>query len=214
VQNQRAAQTGLLRFATATSLLQAGDLFRAETALRECLEAIAGDSALRSLTGDAAYQLSQVCRLTHRQAEADYLLSLAARAFASAGPYLMLIRCQIELSWSHLLAGDLVAGDDALNRAASSLEKYPDECLEAAFRISRALSDSLAGSRAQADLVLRDLIDTGELTQIQLADAAWILAQNAVRRADSDAAASWMVTARTAAAEAWWPPQMDRIFAQ
>jgi hypothetical protein len=212
VQNQRAVQAGLLCFATATSLLQAGDLFRAETAFRDCLDAVAENPALRCLEGDAAYHLSQVCRLTRRSSEADHLLTLATLAFAQTGPHMMLLRCQIELGWCHLLAGDLDAGRVELDRAASALQVHPQAELETALRISFALSKSLAGASEQADLELHALIAAGHLTQFQLADAAWILARNAEGRHDTEARDSWSATARTAAAEAWWPPQMDRIF--
>lgn len=214
MQNQRATQAGLLCFATATSLLQAGDLLRAETAFRDCLNAVAENPALRCLEGDAAYHLSQVCRLTRRSTEANLLLRHATLAFAQTGPHLMFLRCQIELGWCHLLAGDLDAGRVVLDHAASSLQEHPHAELETALRISLALANSLTGGPEQADMELHALIAEANLTQVQLADAAWILAQNAERRHDTEAAESWLTTARAAAAEAWWPPQMDRIFAQ
>ncbi|MFN3925499.1 MAG: hypothetical protein ACK4K6_17940 [Pseudarthrobacter sp.] len=182
-----------------------GDLCAAETLLLCGLQAEAP-------TADLHYELGRLYHLMGR----DQLALPHLSAAGAVGPAEACAEAPVR---SLLLAAWICLTNDQLDRASGLLQEAmvrltvpPDAELAADFAICQAREQSLRGDLDGSNQLARTLFNRPNLSPSQRGDAAWILWQNASGHGPDEAAQAWLTAARELAAEAWWPPQLRRLY--
>lgn len=202
---------GRLRFCAGTALIYTGDLFRAELELLQVTKIAGSLPVLRSLAGDACFNLGFVNRALGRPEPELQWFHMAAEQCQRQGRRSRELACQYEIGWCHLLAGRPAEALPALDGAREGLptDGYPE--LEADLQIAMALYHSLTGAPHEAETLCLSLMNQVDLLGRQQAEIYWILGRSALAKGDRAHAILHADDAFAAAVEDWWPPQVKRI---
>lgn len=200
-----------LLFCAGTALIYTGDLFRAERELLQVTKLAGSLPVLRSLAGDACFNLGFVNRALDRPEPELHWFRMAAERYQKQGRRSRELACQYEIGWCHLLAGRPGEALPALDGARGGLpaDGYPD--LEVDLQIAMALYHSLTGGPHEAENSCHNLMNQVDLLARQQAEIYWILGTTALARGDRALAALHADEAFAAVIADWWPPQVKRI---
>jgi tetratricopeptide (TPR) repeat protein len=202
---------GRLRFCAGTALIYTGDLFRAEQELLQITKMTESVPVLRSLAGDACFNLGFVNRALDRPEPELQWFRKAAEQCRRQGRRSRELACLHEIGWCHLIAGRPAEALPALDGARAGLptDGYPE--LEADLQIAMALYHSLTGAPYEAETLCLNLMNQVDLLGRQQAEIYWILGRSALVKGDRAQAILHVDDAFAAAVEDWWPPQVKRI---
>ncbi|HYG57575.1 MAG TPA: hypothetical protein VD902_05855, partial [Symbiobacteriaceae bacterium] len=194
-----------LHFCAGVALMHTGDLLRARRELEHFLAA-----PLPPLAGDANYALGSLLLLLRQPAEAIPRLQDAAALLDGQGRRRQALACRLEAAW-------VLLTEEEPHEAMTCLEQTDltedDDELQTLAALCHALHHLLTGARKEADHICRELAAREGLHSRQLADLHWILARAALQEGAVPDALRHAHRASRAAAEHWWPPQMDRVHA-
>jgi tetratricopeptide (TPR) repeat protein len=202
---------GLLHFLCGTALIYTGDLYRAERMLTQFLTRCRPGGPLERFRGDACFHLGCLMRTLGRpQAERERFRE-AARAYGAEGRHRQVVACWYELAWSLLLDESPGEARPLLHAAEQGAARHGDAELHNDIRIAWTLWYQLTGDWRRSRTQCLELLALGGLSYRQKADLLWILGRCALSAGAPRQAAAYAEEACEHAAEAWWPPQMERI---
>lgn len=187
------------------------DPMRAERELRGFLKVGAGQPKLRTVMGDAYYNLGYVYRAL---AEADREIGAFTEAicrYREVGREDRAWICAYEITWGYLLHGSPEKAQPHLWSLLERIDEYRDPELEADVGIAEALYHRQVGALQRSDQTCREVRERFDLLPRQVGDLFWILGCNALDQGDLLSAARLGSEAYDAAFPVWWPPQLRRI---
>jgi tetratricopeptide (TPR) repeat protein len=202
---------GRLRFFGGTALFYTSNFYGAETELRKFHKLVLRCTTLKSLVGDAFYNLAYVMRaLKRRKAEIAAFRS-AAEAYTRQARHARVNVCQYEIAWSYLMDEKVSLASRALDAAEQGLATEPDSELEVDIVTARALFHHLKGDNQTSRRLCLGLLERMEMGRRQLAEVLWVLARNALAAGDVVEADHYIEQAYSATLADWVPTQVRRI---
>lgn len=187
-----------------------GDTARAEEHLKAFDSLVAQAPVLASWRGLALYNLSIIHRQRKDWAGAIDALTQASVIFEAGGHQDRLTQARLDTAWCYLMSGNAGSAALHLERVADYVASVPDSPLAADLLTAQALYHRVAGDLAKSSRLCAEVIsERPGMTRHHLAEACWVLGENALDLNRLEEASVFAALALDHAQADNWPSMMN-----